>query len=210
MQKQSYTNFLWSSANAHGVHSPFVFGFISKCFYSKTPKLTKKEYKSLNTPIDYTTAELLFRIINCSRSAKLFVLGKDAAPVTEMLRKLGEMHNLQLWFFSPLAPIPGGADLAYISGAGKSDILPLFEEIIPNIYNDKVCIIGNIHATPQTEAAWEAIKNDPRVTVTIDTYHLGLVFFRRGQAGQHFAIRANTSVLTDAFLGIKNLWGLLG
>lgn len=210
MPKQSYTNFLWNSVNAHGVHSPFVFSFISRCFYSKTPRLSISDYKSLTTSVDYKTAELLFRIINCSRSSKLFVLGKDAADVTEMLRKLGEMNNMQLWFFSPLAPIPGGADLAYISGTSIEDIKPLFEDITTNIYNDKMCIIGNIHQSEKMEQAWTIIKNDPRVTVTIDTYHMGLVFLRHGQAGQHFTIRTTTSKLLDGFLGIKNLWGLLG
>jgi len=33
----SYIKFLRTSTNAHGVHSPFVYDFITKCLYNKTP-----------------------------------------------------------------------------------------------------------------------------------------------------------------------------
>lgn len=32
---KSYLNFLWNSKNQHGVHSPFVFDLVTKCFYDK-------------------------------------------------------------------------------------------------------------------------------------------------------------------------------
>lgn len=33
---KSYLNFLWNSKNQHGVHSPFVFDLVTKCFYDPT------------------------------------------------------------------------------------------------------------------------------------------------------------------------------
>jgi predicted O-methyltransferase YrrM len=35
-QIKSYINFIWNSKNEHGVHSPFVFDLVTKCFYDKT------------------------------------------------------------------------------------------------------------------------------------------------------------------------------
>src|SRR5690606_20450589 len=35
-QIKSYFKFLIKSTNAHGVHSPFVFDLVTKCFYDKT------------------------------------------------------------------------------------------------------------------------------------------------------------------------------
>ncbi len=32
---KSYANFLWKSKNEHGIHSPFVFDLVTKCFYDK-------------------------------------------------------------------------------------------------------------------------------------------------------------------------------
>lgn len=33
---KSYLTFLWNSKNQHGVHSPFVFDLVTKCFYDKS------------------------------------------------------------------------------------------------------------------------------------------------------------------------------
>lgn len=41
---KSYLKFIWNSKNEHGVHSPFVFDLVTKCFYDKK---TKPEYKIL-------------------------------------------------------------------------------------------------------------------------------------------------------------------
>ena len=46
---KSYINFIWNSKNEHGVHSPFVFDLVTKCFYDKTkfPEYTVlKQYRN--------------------------------------------------------------------------------------------------------------------------------------------------------------------
>lgn len=42
---KSYINFIWNSKNEHGVHSPFVFDLVTKCFYDTTKY---PEYKILD------------------------------------------------------------------------------------------------------------------------------------------------------------------
>jgi hypothetical protein len=37
--------------------------------------------------------------------------------------------------------------------------------------------------------AWSTIKKHPKVTVTVDVFHYGIVFFRREQSKEHFKIR---------------------
>jgi hypothetical protein len=37
-QLKSYFKFLWSSSNQHGVHSPFVYSLVTKCFYDTKNK----------------------------------------------------------------------------------------------------------------------------------------------------------------------------
>jgi hypothetical protein len=39
------------------------------------------------------------------------------------------------------------------------------------------------------EETWGIIKKHPKVTITIDTFQWGLVFFRKEQEKEHFVIR---------------------
>lgn len=71
----------------------------------------------------------------------------------------------------------------------KQATLDYFDLLLPTITNDTVWIFDDIHWSVDMEAAWEAIKNHPKVTVTIDTFQWGLVFFRTEQEKEHFTIR---------------------
>ncbi len=84
----------------------------------------------------------------------------------------------------------GNWKLIYFDGNhSKAATLNYFELLVPTISNDSVWIFDDIHWSTDMEAAWETIKNHPRVTVTIDTFQWGLVFFRTEQEKEHFVIR---------------------
>lgn len=85
---------------------------------------------------------------------------------------------------------PSTINLIYFDGNhSKSATLDYFELLLPKITNDSVWIFDDIHWSPEMEEAWEIIKNHPKVTVTIDTFQWGLVFFRKEQEKEHFMIR---------------------
>lgn len=71
----------------------------------------------------------------------------------------------------------------------KQATLDYFEELLPTITNETVWIFDDIHWSTEMEDAWENIKKHPKVTVTIDTFQWGLVFFRREQPKEHFVNR---------------------
>ena len=81
-------------------------------------------------------------------------------------------------------------DLIYFDGNHqKQATLEYFELLLPTITNETVWIFDDIHWSKEMTQAWEKIKNHPKVTVTIDTFQWGLVFFRREQTKEHFTIR---------------------
>ena len=197
---------MWNSVNAHGVHSPFVFNLVTKGFYTKRGM----DFSSTNAIVLNDAAlSTLFKTIAYFKSYKLLALAEDATGITEIIRSTAEEINAKIWFYSTVVPVPGGVDLAILSGSDTVSMLSLFEQILTDVNNNSVCAIPHIHVTPQMEAAWETIKKDPSVTVTIDTYHLGLIFFRREQTKQHFIIRPFQSKMLDAVLGVRTFWGLL-
>jgi predicted O-methyltransferase YrrM len=80
--------------------------------------------------------------------------------------------------------------LIYFDGNhSKKATLNYFELLLPTVHNDSVWIFDDIHWSAEMEEAWEIIKKHPKVSVTIDTFQWGLVFFRYEQPKEHFVIR---------------------
>jgi phage pi2 protein 07 len=57
------------------------------------------------------------------------------------------------------------------------------------VTNDSVWIFNDNHKSIENENTWEIIKKHPKVKVTIDVFHFGIVFFRAEQEKEHFVIR---------------------
>lgn len=82
-------------------------------------------------------------------------------------------------------------DMIYFDGNhSKIATINYFETLLPTITNNSVWIFDDIHWSLEMEEAWEIIKNHPQVTVTIDSFQWGFVFFRKEQEKQHFILRA--------------------
>lgn len=81
-------------------------------------------------------------------------------------------------------------DLIFFDGHhSKEATLSYFETLIPTAHNDSVFIFDDIYWSKGMTEAWEIIKKNPKVTVTVDLFNWGLVFFRQEQAKEHFKIR---------------------
>lgn len=255
-QIKSYLKFLWDSKNEHGVHSPFVFSLLTKCFYDKKAKpeyaILKKYRKSLleNTNFIEVTdfgagskvfksnrrqiskiaktagispkrAELLFRVTNYFQPGNILEIGTSLGLATSALalanpkatvitlegcpqtaniaaNQLNQFdcknvdsiitefetflksNNLQSTIYN----------LIYFDGNhSKKATLAYFDLLLPTIDNDSVWIFDDIHWSQEMEEAWKIIQNHPKVTVTIDTFQWGFVFFRYEQQKEHFTIR---------------------
>ena len=80
--------------------------------------------------------------------------------------------------------------LVYIDGNhNKEKTLQYFKMLLKQTTNDSVFIFDDIYWSPQMTEAWQEIISDPKVTVSMDTFYWGLVFFRSEQPKEHFNIR---------------------
>lgn len=85
---------------------------------------------------------------------------------------------------------PQKLDLIFFDGNHKKDAtLEYFEKLLPNAHNDSLFIFDDIYWSKGMTEAWASIKQHPKVTVTIDIFQWGLVFFREEQAKEHFYLR---------------------
>jgi len=81
-------------------------------------------------------------------------------------------------------------DFVFFDGNhSEQPTISYFNDCMEKVNEDSVFAFDDIHWSPGMSRAWKRIKNDSRVSFTIDLYWLGLVFFKKGFAKQHFVIR---------------------
>lgn len=63
-----------------------------------------------------------------------------------------------------------------------------FKECLKKSHEESLFVFDDIHWSKEMEKAWEEIKNHNEVTITIDLFFIGLVFFRKKQPKQNFIL----------------------
>lgn len=64
-----------------------------------------------------------------------------------------------------------------------------FEQALPYANENTVFVFDDIYWSNEMKQAWQQIKENHQVTITIDLYDMGIVFFRKGQRKQQFKLR---------------------
>lgn len=71
----------------------------------------------------------------------------------------------------------------------KQATLDYFEFLLPRMGPAATIVLDDIYWSQEMTEAWKAIVAHPRVTVSIDIFHLGICFLDREQAKEHFILR---------------------
>lgn len=81
-------------------------------------------------------------------------------------------------------------DYIFIDGNHRKDpTVAYFQYLMNRCAPQSVFIFDDIHWSAGMEAAWDIIRADPRVQVSIDVFGMGLCFTGRDQAKEHFVLR---------------------
>ncbi len=67
--------------------------------------------------------------------------------------------------------------------------LRYFEICLTKVHEDSCFVFDDIYWSDEMREAWAKIKNHPSVTLTIDLFWVGIVFFRKKQPKQHYILR---------------------
>lgn len=100
--------------------------------------------------------------------------------------RLGEFSTL----LAELAQENKTYDLIFIDGNHQLDpTLAYFEFALNNSHDDTFIILDDIYWSGEMELAWEKIKADDRINVSIDLFRLGIVCKRPMQRKQDFVVK---------------------
>ena len=81
-------------------------------------------------------------------------------------------------------------DLIFVDGDHNGErTLSYFHSLLEHVHNNSLIIFDDIYWSESMTEAWQKIIENEKVTVSIDTFQWGLVFFRTEQRKEHFVIR---------------------
>ncbi|HDZ05522.1 hypothetical protein LCGC14_0067740 [marine sediment metagenome] len=158
----SFIKFIFTATNQHGVHSPFVYDYVTKCLYSK---------EKLKLPI---TSKVLIKSLHYFNSKTVHILGDN-----KVLEATIKKHCTTVSITETNADVLIGS-ISYFKN----------NDIIINSLSDCVMLLLNgIHKNQTSIESWNRLKRESPVCVTIDLFYCGIIFFRKEQVKEHFKIR---------------------
>ncbi|MXV17638.1 O-methyltransferase [Hufsiella ginkgonis] len=128
------------------------------------------------------------------------VISVEGCPETSRiargnLEKLGCTNiDLRTGNFDALFPAIAAAepklDFVFIDGNHrKQATIDYFDLCLAKVHEGSLLIFDDIYWSEGMKEAWQHIKSHPNVTITIDLFWIGLVFFKKGRSKEDFKIR---------------------
>ncbi|PLX15407.1 MAG: SAM-dependent methyltransferase [Marinilabiliales bacterium] len=71
----------------------------------------------------------------------------------------------------------------------KESTLKYFELCALKSHNESIFIFDDIHWSKEMEEAWEEIKDHKNVSVSVDIFRMGLIFFKKELSKEHYVIK---------------------
>lgn len=173
--------------------------------YSKTPKHCELLFKLVNhfqpeimlelgTSFGFST---MYQAIAAPQGEISTIEGcPNTAKIAESnFNKLGlENINLIVGNFDDKLPLCLNAisklDYVFIDGNHtKKTTIDYFLQCLNKSHIESLFIFDDIHWSKDMEEAWDIIKKNEKVIITIDLFYLGLVFFKEGLTKQDYIIK---------------------
>ncbi len=177
---------------ARNAEKPAKFG---RLFHRLVRRFQPRTIVELGTSLGLTTLYL-------SRAGKHSkIITFEGCPETARVAKRNfetyEADNIELILGNidhtlpeKLETLTDGIDFLYVDANHRYEpTVRYFEQCLPYAHNDSIFIFDDIYWSKEMTQSWEYIKAHPRVSLTVDLFWIGLVFFRSEQAKENFTLR---------------------
>ena len=185
---KDYLLYRLKAKTRHGTHSPFVYRLVDKVIYDFSEKKVYNELIKLNAtavsnPRSTKLNQLIYRLATDCQSITIIALGEPLGITSQYLLKALPEAKICSENFTDKP------DIVFINTNNGEKALSYFEQYIPKVDTGTLLIIDGIYASKGIKEAWAQIKAHPKVTVTIDLFWVGLVYFKKDQAKEDFVIK---------------------
>lgn len=148
----------------------------------------------LGTSLGITTAYMasanshsqIYSLEGCAQTASLARENFDKLALKNINLRVGDFKNTLPILLSELKQV----DLVFFDGNHRyAPTMDYFRLFLPLATEDSLFIFDDIYWSKEMEQAWKEIKNHPDVSITVDLFFIGLVFFKKGKTKEDFVLR---------------------
>ena len=195
-----YLKYFFVSKTKYGVHSPFVYDLVTNVLNDKSHKKEYSKIRNLNVSIiNSKHLKLIYRLITHYKLENILEIG-DFETLnrtflsnielkanmfccnikTNEISEIKTQNNIQSESF----------DFAIFNMQNNDELtLNKFMNHLKYFHNNSVVVINHIHQSKKMEEVWRKIITQKEVSISIDLFFIGLVFFRKEQVKENFIIR---------------------
>lgn len=84
----------------------------------------------------------------------------------------------------------GRADMILIDGNHRyAPTVKYFHELLPYCHEGSILIFDDIHWSEEMQKAWDEIRSNTAIAISIDFFHYGVLMFGKALEMQHFVLR---------------------
>lgn len=167
---------------------------LAQLIYRLAKENQPKSIVELGTCLGITTAYLskacpeakIITIEGCPETSAVAARNFEDLGLKNIELQVGNFDGL----FPKIVDQADQLDFVYIDGNHRKEAtLDYFKWCLPKVHEGSLLIFDDIYWSEGMKEAWAEIKAHPKVTVTIDLFWIGLVYFRKGQVKEHFKIK---------------------
>lgn len=167
---------------------------LAQLLYRLAAEMKPRNIIELGTCLGITTLYLQ----KASPAAQVYTLEgcPETAGIAGETFKKGRINKVELVTGNFDETLPGvigqldKVDFVFVDGNHQKEAtLKYFEWCLPKVHENTLLIFDDIYWSEGMKEAWAQIKAHPQVTVTIDLFWIGLVFFKPGQAKEDFLVK---------------------
>ena len=165
-----------------------------KLFFRMISEMQPKNVVELGTSLGLSTSYLaaacksaqVNTLEGCPETAKMARKVFDSQKLNNINITVGNFDDT----FQKVLDSLNSLDFVFIDGNHQYEpTVRYFNQCLPKINENSVIIFDDIHWSEGMEQAWNEIKSHPRVSVSIDLFFIGMVFFNTGQKKEEFILK---------------------
>ncbi len=128
-------------------------------------------------------------LITIEQNAEIADVTKDKFKKINLINIEQKFGNIPTSIFEIFSRFSTLNFVCFNRGFCASETLNYFTLCLEKVSKDSIFVFCDIYASSSNKELWNTIKNNNRVSVTIDFFFMGIVFFHKEQAKQNFRIK---------------------